>query len=62
MKQNKMIGAVYLSIAASIWGGMFVIVKAIVGQIPPIQLVWLRYLVAAPVLLLPGLFTSVFGT
>ncbi|QFQ93056.1 EamA family transporter [Lacticaseibacillus manihotivorans] len=57
-----MIGAVYLSIAASIWGGMFVIVKAIVGQIPPIQLVWLRYLVAAPVLLLPGLFTSVFGT
>ncbi|WP_243680777.1 DMT family transporter [Lacticaseibacillus manihotivorans] len=52
MKQNKIIGALYLSFAASIWGGMFVIVKDIVGQISPIQLVWLRYLVAAPVLLL----------
>jgi drug/metabolite transporter (DMT)-like permease len=52
LKQNKIIGALYLSFAASIWGGMFVIVKDIVGQISPIQLVWLRYLVAAPVLLL----------
>lgn len=51
MKQNKVIGALCLSVAASIWGGMFVVVKEIVGQIPPIQLVWLRYLVAAPVLL-----------
>lgn len=41
-----------LSVAASIWGGMFVVVKSIVGEIPPVQLVWLRYLVAAPTLLL----------
>lgn len=47
MKSNKLLGSVYLMLAAGIWGGMFVVVKAVVDEIPPIQLVWLRYLVGA---------------
>ncbi|WP_334352051.1 DMT family transporter [Companilactobacillus sp. HBUAS56257] len=43
---NKVVGSILLSIAASIWGGTFVAVKMVVGVIHPIQLVWLRYLVA----------------
>lgn len=50
MKSKKVIGALLLSLAASIWGGMFVVVKSVVTTIPPIQLVWLRYLVAVIVL------------
>lgn len=51
MNQNKLLGAIFLSLAASIWGGMFVVVKVIVSIIPPIELVWLRYLIAIIVLL-----------
>jgi drug/metabolite transporter (DMT)-like permease len=40
------LGALYLSIAASIWGGMFVVVKMAVREVLPIELVWCRYLVA----------------
>lgn len=43
---KKILGIILLSLAASIWGGMFVVVKSIVGVIPPVQLVWLRYLIA----------------
>lgn len=43
---DKFIGAVFLSVSASIWGGMFVVVKMVVEEIPPVFLVWLRYLVA----------------
>ena len=46
-KSKYVIGSVLLTLAASIWGGMFVVVKSIVGEIPPIELVWLRYLTAA---------------
>jgi drug/metabolite transporter (DMT)-like permease len=48
---KKLIGALCLSLAASIWGGMFVVVKSVVTVIPPVELVWLRYLVAMVVLL-----------
>lgn len=50
MKTKSIFGALCLSFAACIWGGMFVVVKTIVGEIPPIQLVWLRYLIATVVL------------
>lgn len=43
---NKLVGSILLSVAACIWGGTFVAVKVIVGQIHPLQLVWLRYAVA----------------
>lgn len=46
MGSNKVLGSILLSVAASIWGGTFVAVKVVVGEIHPIQLVWLRYLVA----------------
>ena len=43
-------GALYLSVAASIWGGMFVIVRIAIAVIPPVPLVWLRYVAALLVL------------
>lgn len=51
-KSNKVLGSILLSLAASIWGGMFVVVKRVVEIIPPVELVWLRYLVAFWFLLL----------
>lgn len=51
MNSNKILGSILLSISACIWGGMFVVVKLIVDEIHPIQLVWLRYLVAIVFLL-----------
>ncbi|MCI1915396.1 MAG: DMT family transporter [Bifidobacteriaceae bacterium] len=53
---RKLVGALLLSVAASVWGGMFVVVKAVVDVVPPIQLVWFRYLVAVVVL---GAFTLI---
>lgn len=40
------IGQVYLALAASIWGGMYVVSKIVLAVIQPLELVWLRYLVA----------------
>jgi len=52
-------GALYLSLAASIWGGMFVMVRIAVAVIPPIPLVWLRYLTAVFALYAVGTFRHV---
>lgn len=49
---QKLIGALCLSLAASIWGGMYVVVKVVVEVVPPLELVWARYAIAAIVLLL----------
>ena len=40
------LGQIYLALAASIWGGMYVVSKAVLAVIQPLELVWLRYLVA----------------
>ena len=48
---NRVWGSIFLTIAASVWGGMFVAVRIAVEYIPPIPLVWMRYLVALVVLL-----------
>ena len=53
-KENMLRGALYLSLAASIWGGMFVIVKIVIAVIPPVPLVWLRYMTALLVLISLG--------
>lgn len=45
MKQN-IIGAICLSLAASMWGGMYVVSKYVLDFIPPLTLVWLRYIIA----------------
>ncbi len=43
-------GALSGLIAASIWGGMYVVSDAVLGVVPPATLVLLRYLIALPVL------------
>lgn len=49
MKQT-FFGSLYLSLAASIWGGMYVVSKYVLDYVPPFTLVWLRYAVAFVVL------------
>ncbi|WP_338232624.1 DMT family transporter [Companilactobacillus muriivasis] len=46
MKSKRVLGSIELSIAAVIWGAMFVVVKIIVDEVHPIQLVWLEYLIS----------------
>ncbi|AYE38996.1 DMT family transporter [Companilactobacillus zhachilii] len=46
MKSKRVFGSIELSIAAIIWGAMFVVVKIIVDEVHPIQLVWLEYLIS----------------
>jgi len=48
--KNTLLGAICLSLAASIWGGMYVVSKYVLEYIPPLTLVWLRYLIAFIVL------------
>jgi drug/metabolite transporter (DMT)-like permease len=55
--KNTWLGSIYLALASSIWGGMYVVVKVVVPVIPPLELVWMRYLVAFVALLVTGLIT-----
>lgn len=52
MNSKKILGSILLSLSACIWGGMFVVVKDVVSVVHPLQLVWLRYLVAIIFLIL----------
>ncbi len=42
----KFLGALYLSLAAGIWGGMYVVSKYMFDYIPPMTLIWVRYVIA----------------
>jgi drug/metabolite transporter (DMT)-like permease len=53
----RYLGGLYLAVAASIWGGMYVISKIVLETVPPLELVWLRYVVALAALLLTLLVT-----
>ena len=55
---EKLVGALFLSLAASIWGGMYVVVKIVVNVVPPFELVWMRYFIAAVTLLIIGFITK----
>lgn len=55
---NKYIGPAYLAVAASIWGGMYVVSKVVLNVVPPLELVWLRYLVALVTLAFVGTVTG----
>ncbi|MDT3425780.1 drug/metabolite transporter (DMT)-like permease [Paenibacillus forsythiae] len=55
--KNTWLGSIYLALAASIWGGMYVVVKVVVSVIPPMELVWMRYVVALAALVAIGLIT-----
>ena len=56
--RNKLIGAFFLSLAASIWGAMYVVVKVVVEVVPPLELVWIRYVIAIFTLGLIGIMTK----
>ena len=51
-------GSIYLTAAASIWGGLYVVSKMVLAVISPMELLWLRYVVALVALGLIGLFTK----
>lgn len=53
--KNTLLGSIYLVLAASIWGGMYVVVKVVVSVIPPLELVWIRYVIAILALFIIGL-------
>ena len=55
--KNTLLGSIYLILASSIWGAMYVVVKIVVEVIPPLELVWMRYLVAILALLVIGFIT-----
>ncbi|MEK4827573.1 EamA family transporter [Niallia sp. FSL W8-0951] len=56
--KNTIIGSLFLIIASSIWGGMYVVVKVVVSVIPPLELVWIRYIIALVALVIIGLVTK----
>ncbi|AIQ52231.1 DMT family transporter [Paenibacillus sp. FSL R7-0331] len=58
MKKSKVLGSLFLSLAASIWGGMYVVVKHVVEVVPPLEIVWLRYMIAIVALLIIGIVTK----
>jgi drug/metabolite transporter (DMT)-like permease len=53
MVRKHIFGSLYLSLAASIWGGMYVVSKYVLTYVPPFTLLWLRYVIAF--LLLAGI-------
>jgi drug/metabolite transporter (DMT)-like permease len=48
--KNNLLGALCLSLAASIWGSMYVVSKYVLDFIPPFTLMWIRYMTAFVVL------------
>ena len=44
--RNNIRGAICLSLAASIWGSMYVVSKYVLEFVPPFTLLWLRYAIA----------------
>lgn len=50
MRIPTFLGALYLSLAASIWGGMYVVSKYVLHYVPPLTLVWIRFVIAFLVL------------
>lgn len=44
---KQFLGVISLALAASIWGGMYIVVKVVVDTIPPIELVWIRFLIGS---------------
>ncbi len=55
--QGRWKGALWLALAASIWGGMYVVSKIVLAVMPAMSLLWLRYVVALVSLGVLGLVT-----
>lgn len=47
---KNILGGFYLALAASIWGGMYVVSKYVLNFVPPLTLLWIRYAIALIVL------------
>lgn len=43
---SRYLGGLYMALAASIWGGMYVVSKILLTTVQPMGLVWLRYVIA----------------
>jgi drug/metabolite transporter (DMT)-like permease len=43
---SRYLGGLYMALAASIWGGMYVVSKIMLITIQPMALMWIRYVVA----------------
>ena len=55
---KRYLGPLYLTLAASIWGGVYVVSKLVLEVLPALELVWIRYVVALVAL---GLFAWLSG-
>lgn len=55
---KRYLGPLYLTLAASIWGGVYVVSKVVLEVLPALELVWIRYVVALVTL---GLFAWLSG-
>ena len=55
--RDQVRGPLYLAMAASIWGSIYVISKVLLTVFDPLELVWLRYLIALAALGALGLAT-----
>jgi drug/metabolite transporter (DMT)-like permease len=55
---KKYLGPLYLTLAASIWGGVYVVSKVVLEVLPALELVWIRYLIALVTLGIFGWFTG----
>ncbi len=56
LMKNSYLGPLYLSVAAIIWGGMYVSSKYLLESIPPATLLFIRYLIASIVLVAISLY------
>lgn len=46
----RLLGALYLTLAASIWGGMYVVTKYVLDYVPPLTLLVMRLVIAGAIL------------
>jgi len=57
-QMKKYLGPAYLTLAASLWGGVYVVSKVVLDVLPALELIWLRYLLALVALAIFGLLTG----
>lgn len=57
MPRTSYVGPLYLILATTIWGSMYVVSKVVLGVVPPVLLVWWRYVVALIALAVMGVLT-----
>lgn len=57
--KSSWIGAICLALAASLWGGTYVVSKAVMTWVDPSALIWLRYAVGIAALVVVGLWRRV---